>query len=620
MAYSYYRAITIDHTKCGSADSSNFPVLISGTYTYLKTVGNGGKVQSSSGYDIQFYSDSALTTPLKFERVVWGASTGTVEFWVKVPTLSASSDTVIYMAYGNSAVTTDQQDAANTWSASYVSVYHFGDGSTLSVADSLNAINGTNHSTTATTGKIGGGVALSGSSQYIDLGDPAGVDFGSGNYAFHIWLKPATGTLVNNTRMMVLGKDTVLGSRQFTVEINDAKGAGTVGAIGTYAFAGGGGTYYGAHTGTNALTENVWQLVRIQRNGNTWECYINGSSVTFSSQGSSLPQTMDATAVGLNIGRRNSGGTYDDYFNGSMDDLFIESTARSSSWAASEYNNQNSPSTFYTVGTESSSSVSDVITVTAAHVYARPQTVNMPASYAVPVTAAHVYARGQTVGVNLSSPLAISAAHVYARGQTVNMPAAYSVPITAAHVYARGQTVNMPGAASIAVTAASVYARGQTVNISAAYTVAVTAAHVYVRGQTVNVTNTTGTTIVVDGANVYARGQSVGFTVSVKTTVDAAHVYARPQTVGMSAARTIVVDGASYIIRGQTVGVACRRVISVTNGTVIVRGQDVLITDTVTSIVLVAPLYVEIASASYSVTCEQTERAVSCDNSQYICT
>lgn len=352
MAYSYYRSIQIDHTKCGSADSTNFPVLVSGTYTYLKTTGNGGSVTSSSGYDIQFYSDSALTTALKFERVLWGASTGTVEFWVEVPTLSASSDTVIYMAYGDATVTTDQQDAANTWSNSYVSVYHFGDGTTLSVADSRNSINGTNHSTTATTGKIGGGVALSGSSQYIDLGDPTGVDFGSGNYAFRMWLKPTTGTLVNNTRMVVLGKDSVFSARQLTVEINDAKDASTVGAIGTFAFAGGGGTYYGAHTGTNALTENVWQLVRIQRNGNTWECYINGSSVTFTAQGSSLPQTMDATALGLNIGRRDAGGAYDNYYNGSIDAMFIESTARSSSWATSEYNNQNSPSTFYTVGSQ----------------------------------------------------------------------------------------------------------------------------------------------------------------------------------------------------------------------------------------------------------------------------
>lgn len=30
-AYSYQRAVTIDHTKVGSSDSTNFPMLFSGT-------------------------------------------------------------------------------------------------------------------------------------------------------------------------------------------------------------------------------------------------------------------------------------------------------------------------------------------------------------------------------------------------------------------------------------------------------------------------------------------------------------------------------------------------------------------------------------------------------------
>jgi hypothetical protein len=36
-AYSFNQAVTIDHTKVGSSDSTNFPFLFSGTYTYLKT-------------------------------------------------------------------------------------------------------------------------------------------------------------------------------------------------------------------------------------------------------------------------------------------------------------------------------------------------------------------------------------------------------------------------------------------------------------------------------------------------------------------------------------------------------------------------------------------------------
>src|SRR5258708_1915975 len=52
--YSYERTITIDHTKVPTSDQTDFPVLVSGTYSYLGTVANGGKVQNANGYDIIF--------------------------------------------------------------------------------------------------------------------------------------------------------------------------------------------------------------------------------------------------------------------------------------------------------------------------------------------------------------------------------------------------------------------------------------------------------------------------------------------------------------------------------------------------------------------------------------
>jgi len=43
----YRRAITIDHTKVPNTDQANFPVLISGTYSYLATTANGGGVTNA---------------------------------------------------------------------------------------------------------------------------------------------------------------------------------------------------------------------------------------------------------------------------------------------------------------------------------------------------------------------------------------------------------------------------------------------------------------------------------------------------------------------------------------------------------------------------------------------
>src|SRR4030065_2715347 len=130
MAWVNVRTISIDHTKCGTADSTNFPVLISGTYAGsgtdpdLRTTGNGGQVTDANGYDIAFFSDSGLTTMLDFERVAWSATTGAVEFWVEVPTISYTTDTVIYIAYGNASITTDQQNKTGTWNSNFVLVDH----------------------------------------------------------------------------------------------------------------------------------------------------------------------------------------------------------------------------------------------------------------------------------------------------------------------------------------------------------------------------------------------------------------------------------------------------------------------------------------------------------------
>src|ERR1051325_4558354 len=76
--YAYRRTITIDHTKVPNTDQTNFPVLISGTYSYLATTTNGGNVQNANGYDVIFASDAAGTTKLNHEVETYTAANGAV--------------------------------------------------------------------------------------------------------------------------------------------------------------------------------------------------------------------------------------------------------------------------------------------------------------------------------------------------------------------------------------------------------------------------------------------------------------------------------------------------------------------------------------------------------------
>jgi hypothetical protein len=165
----FYRSITVDHTKVPSTQT-DFPVLVSITDATLKTVVNGGHVQRSDGFDIGF-SDSAGIAPLKWEIERYNGSTGEVIAWVKIASLSSSADTVFYMRYGDSIITTDHSDPVNVWTNNFLAVYHLKDGTTLNVADSRNVNNGTNHGATATAGKIdGAGSFVSASAQYVDCG------------------------------------------------------------------------------------------------------------------------------------------------------------------------------------------------------------------------------------------------------------------------------------------------------------------------------------------------------------------------------------------------------------------------------------------------------------------
>src|SRR5207244_12066018 len=148
------RSLTIDHTKVPSTQS-NFTVLVSVTDPALKTVANGGHVANANGYDIGFYADSGGTTKLKWEVEKYDGTAGNLIAWVKIPSVSSSSDTVFYLMYGDSAINTDQSDPRNTWDSNFKAIWHLGNDTTLSLIDTISGDSLTNTGTVGiTTGII----------------------------------------------------------------------------------------------------------------------------------------------------------------------------------------------------------------------------------------------------------------------------------------------------------------------------------------------------------------------------------------------------------------------------------------------------------------------------------
>ena len=187
--YSYGRSIVIDHTKVPNTDQTNFPFLFSTVDQAFRTTSNGGHVTNSNGYDIIFTSDSAGMNRLPFEQESYSSSTGAVIYWINVPLLSHTSNTAIYMWYGNLNITTSQANAPGVWSTGYEGVYHlFPNGTALSATDSTaNGDTGSITGVTATTGKIDGGASF-GESWVYRPAQPSGL-CGDRLYYFHLGLE-----------------------------------------------------------------------------------------------------------------------------------------------------------------------------------------------------------------------------------------------------------------------------------------------------------------------------------------------------------------------------------------------------------------------------------------------
>lgn len=325
----FYRSITLDQP---ASDLTDFPVLFSGTYTYLKTIANGGKVNNANGYDITFYSDAALTTLLKFERVFWDATTGVVEFWVKVPTLASASATVIYLAYGNIAISTDQQDKLNTWNTNFKGVWHLQEtsGNLLASAGVTNMVpNGS--PTQGSTGQIKNAVAFaSASSQYLT--STASGNFSAANFTISAWIKKAsTGVAHSIFSKSGVTSDIrgyifqVRSTNKLQLDFQD----------------------FGQATANTAISDTTtWHYVVVAYDGANANFYLDGAA-----DGTPALSAFGTITQSQRIGVTNI-FSLQDYFDGTIDEVRYSNSVRTTDWIAAEYSNQNDPANFYIIGSE----------------------------------------------------------------------------------------------------------------------------------------------------------------------------------------------------------------------------------------------------------------------------
>jgi hypothetical protein len=327
------KAITIDHTKVsGSSSLANFPLLFSVTDANLKTVANGGSVGKADGTDILFTAGDGASK-LDHELESYNPGTGQMVAWVRVPALSAATDTVLYVYYGNAAAS-NQQNGPGVWDSAYRGVYHLKETLTSpgqTVADSTsNAFQGLSvgswSSSQQAGGKIGGGLRFDGSSDAVDLKNLA---FSGGTYTLSFWTNPASnsGYLFDSYT-----------AQRLVVDLGDY--IPVPNALGMYDA----GTWVALST---ALSPAQWIYVTLVLNSGagTITGYVNGAPTGTAPYSVLASHNNEAQSLG------SAAGNYA-WFSGILDEFRLSTSARSADWTLTEFRNQNAPATFYSVGAQ----------------------------------------------------------------------------------------------------------------------------------------------------------------------------------------------------------------------------------------------------------------------------
>ncbi|MHA1913417.1 MAG: DUF2341 domain-containing protein [Promethearchaeota archaeon] len=340
--FAYYKLITIDHNKvAGSVSYPNFPVLIS-----IKDPDLRFDVQSD-GDDIAFSIDNAwVDHEIESFDQTFNTTHAQLIAWVRVPTLSGVTDTIIRMYYGNSTMNS-RQNPAGVWDSDYRGVWHLNEdtGGSNSIFDSTSYSNdGTdiNSPNLGENGQIHNSVGFTDASgQRIEVSDDTSLDI-SNQLTVEAWINP---TVMSKWTSIVSKMDGAWGSGSsaeedlyVAIDSSDNLFIGLANQI-----------TYDDWGSAVSITAGIWQhfVFTYDSSSSIGRIFINGGQQETHDFGLG---TLDTNANPFYIGF-NRGWT-GEVFDGSIDEVRMSSRPRSAGWINTEYENQYDPDSFYSIGSE----------------------------------------------------------------------------------------------------------------------------------------------------------------------------------------------------------------------------------------------------------------------------
>jgi len=340
-------SITIQSSQINS-DLIDFPVYLrgsdfpSGIFTNAKSDGADIRLTKSDG-----------TTELPFE-IVWYDDTGQdFEIHFEADFISSSSNTVFYIQYDNSSATAYSNTATygrnNVWTNNVIGAWHHEETSGNIIDSSSNGISLTRTGPTSVPGALSGnGSDFDGTDDYFNSGTNVSVlNNLTGDFTFSFWLKRNNSSTLSSPEFIFSKRLSTGGNNeQWSMYLDD----GSFGSNAELVFNCYSGGWRNVPLGPSISDTNWHHIVLKHDDTSTLECYKDGVSsgtVGYTHGITSFTNSMFKGREGANGRPR--------YADIELDEFRIFDTLLSSDWINAEYVNQNSPTTFYTIGAEETS-------------------------------------------------------------------------------------------------------------------------------------------------------------------------------------------------------------------------------------------------------------------------
>ena len=342
--WQYRVKVTIQSTEVDET-ITNYPAYVdlsdlpAGFHTNVKS--DGGDIRVTT-------SDKITEIPREIVFYDSGTDTGEIHFKGDI---SSTTNTDFYIYYGNAAASdyavTDTYGRNNVWNSNYKAVYHLNEAVNNDVDgykdSSGNGNDGTGESMALTeqTGKLAGNAAdFDGSSDLIRMGTVSDLGISETDITFSLWINSGS---LSGRRTFFATRDA--GSSDFVIS------GRTDGTQIDIFIAQLGNLGYIDIINVGSLSTNTWYNIQFtyDRANKSGFVYLDGVLLGSDSFTEAQPALTVENYATIGAFSPNS-----DNYDGLIDEFRLLNTNVSAEFMTTQYNNQNSPNTFYAIGNEES--------------------------------------------------------------------------------------------------------------------------------------------------------------------------------------------------------------------------------------------------------------------------